>query len=226
MQNKTSHANFKAVIWDMDGLLIDSERVSFVAWNQGAASIGESIDESIFRELIGRTSEGILKKLAELLGDQIDTQTLQANANLAYSKLIEGGVPLKRGAKACIERLTQLEVPQAVASSSELYRIEQKLGHHDLLRHFDAIVAGDHVQSGKPDPEPYSLAARRLEVLPSECIAFEDSVNGVLSAHRAGMKTILVPDLAIHDDESLSRTWKRLDSLEAALPLLTKLFIH
>lgn len=210
----------KAVVWDMDGLLLDSERVSFVAWKHGAESIGETIDESAFAELIGRTSQGIIDKLEELLGSTIDIPKLCEQATIRYYELIESGVPLKAGARQCLELLSELNIPQALATSSKLNIAEKKLGHHDLLNHFQTLVTGDQVVHGKPSPEPYLLAAKRLGIDAENCIAFEDSVNGLLSAYDAGMRTVLVPDLSIHDKKSLNRAWKQLASLEEAVPLL------
>ncbi len=211
---------FKAVVWDMDGLLLDTERISLVAWHEGAAALGLSLSEDLFRDLIGRNGAGIRARLLELLGPEVDGPELFRLASLSYRRLLENGPPLKPGAKQCLQLLRQLRVPQAVATSTSRPLAETKLAHHGLLELLDALVTGDQVARGKPEPEPYLLAAQRLGVPPQLCLAFEDSVAGIQSAHAAGLYTILVPDLALHDAHSLARVRQTLPTLHQALPLL------
>ena len=208
----------------MDGLLLDTERISAVAWEKAAEEMGETIDESVFLHLIGRNGRGIEMKLKELLGDHIDTAELTKRAIGHYDRLLENGPPIKPGAKRCLSYLASRAIPQAVATSSSLRYAKRKLGHHDLLDHLDDLVTGDQVTSGKPDPEPFLLAAQRLGMQPEHCLAFEDSVNGILAAYRAGMRPVLIPDIAVHDEASLSKVWKRYHSLDDAMELLESLF--
>lgn len=214
----------RAVVWDMDGMLFDTERLSLIAWQQGARQVEAVIDEALFRTLIGRNSSSIRAMLRESLGAMIDVDELWRHAGIAYNQLLEEGPPLKPGAQECLALLRELGVPQAVATSTSKRLAEQKLSHHGLLPLLDALVTGDQVQRGKPDPEPYLLAASRLGVDPRQCIAFEDSVTGIQSAFDAGMYTVLVPDMAEHDEVSLARVRRKLDSLEDAVPLLRELF--
>lgn len=208
----------------MDGLIFDTERLSFQAWQVGARAIGFEIDLPLFQKLIGMNSQAIEVRLKEELGAEADVAELRRVAGLAYDELIEKGAPLKAGAKDCLELLAKLKVPQALATSSSLAYASRKLEHHDLLRLFDATVTGDQVANCKPHPEPYLLAARRLGIAPERCIAFEDSVNGIRSAKTAGMRTILVPDMCPHDQESLSRVDQTFPTLSEALPYLEALF--
>ncbi|MDQ8203084.1 HAD family phosphatase [Pelagicoccus sp. SDUM812003] len=219
-----SNQTFDAVVWDMDGLIFDTERLSFLAWQHGAKALGQTIDEPMFIRLIGMNAARIKACLKEWLGSSVDVEELTLEASRRYDELIANGPPLKQGAIDCLRFLKSQSVPQALATSSSRRYAERKLGHHQLLDLFDTLVTGDQVAHGKPDPEPYLTAAQRLGVDPERCIAFEDSVNGIHSAHTAGMFTILVPDMAPHDQSSLSKVKKQFSSLSHALPFLQELF--
>ncbi len=215
---------FDAVIWDMDGLIFDTERLSFIAWQAGAKAIGLEIDLPLFQSLIGMNARAIQARLLQVLGEETDVVSLTREASASYDELIAAGPPLKQGAKSCLEAIAASPLPQALATSSSYRYAAQKLEHHDLLKHFDATVTGDQVTHGKPHPEPYLLAANKLGVSPSRCIAFEDSVNGIRSAKEAGMQTVLIPDMCPHDELSLSRVDWQFPSLAHALPFLRKQF--
>jgi len=219
-----SGAQFNAVIWDMDGLLFDTERLSFEAWQVGAESIGQQMTLELFQSLIGMNAAAIVRKLKLDLGEDADLEELQRVAGLSYDKLIENGAPLKEGAADCLKRLHELEVPQALATSSSYRYAAKKLKHHNLLELFQATVTGDQVENGKPHPEPYLLAAKRLQVAPQHCLAFEDSVNGIHSAKQAGMQTILIPDMCPHNEESLACVDQQFESLNEALAFLESTF--
>ncbi|EDY85124.1 haloacid dehalogenase-like hydrolase, putative [Verrucomicrobiia bacterium DG1235] len=208
----------------MDGLIFDTERLSFVAWKAGAEAVGLEIDLPFFQSLIGMNSKAIQARLLDVLGANTDVAELTRVASLEYDKLLKKGPPLKPGARECLGLLVELGVQQALATSSSYRYASRKLIHHGLLEHFDKIVTGDQVTNGKPHPEPYLLAAQRLEIDPQHCIAFEDSVNGIRSAHDAGMYTILIPDMCPHDADSLSRVQEQFESLEHAKPFLEKTF--
>ncbi|WP_309024683.1 HAD family phosphatase [Pelagicoccus sp. SDUM812002] len=215
----SSH-DFDAVIWDMDGLIFDTERLSFFAWQEGAKAIGLEIDLTLFQSLIGMNSQAIQARLLAVLGDTTDVVALSKAAGVSYDGLIAAGPPLKHGAKSCLETIAASRIPQALATSSSYRYASKKLEHHNLLKLFDATVTGDQVTHGKPHPEPYLLAAEKLGVSPTRCVALEDSVNGIRSAKSAGMQTVLIPDMCPHDDESLSRVDHQFTSLEHALPFL------
>lgn len=215
---------FKAVVWDMDGLIFDTERLSYRAWQIGAESIGLKIGLQLFQSLIGMNSAAIMTKLKAEFGEGTDVEELRRVAGLAYDELISEGPPLKPGAAECLRLLAQMKVPQALATSSSYRYAARKLMHHDLLELFQATVTGDQVTHGKPHPEPYLRAAEKLGVATENCIAFEDSVNGIHSAKQAGMRTILIPDMCPHSDESLSRVDQQFESLIEAKTFLEATF--
>lgn len=213
-----------AVVWDMDGLIFDTEVLSFQAWQEGAKALGLHLDPELFQSLIGMNSAAIMQRLTNELGPSVDVQRLRTEAGAVYDALLANGPPLKKGAAECLKRLAELKVPQALATSSSYGYATEKLSHHDLLRLFQETVTGDQVENCKPHPEPYLLAAKRLNIAPKHCLAFEDSANGIHSAKQAGMQTVLIPDLCQHDENSLARVDYQFESLEAALPFLEGLF--
>lgn len=176
--------------------------------------MGLEIDETEFRRIIGMNEQSCRDSLQHAIGDFVDVSELIRQTDAIYQQKIAQGVPLKKGARACIEWLTNERVPQCIATSSKQAIAQQKLKHHDLLVHFHTIASGDQVTHSKPNPEIFITAANRMGAAPSDCLIFEDSRHGVIAAQASGGSVILVPDLAIHDDESLNLADEIWDSLE------------
>ncbi|MBT3480070.1 MAG: HAD family phosphatase [Opitutales bacterium] len=206
--------NFDAVIWDMDGLLLDTERLAHESWRQASKELDTGIDDRIFLEIIGMNVDSFHRWLEENLGHQTDVSALVQHANDIYQVKIAQGPPLKAGATDCIEWLRQRGIPQSVATSSAQSLAQRKLSHHDLLPHFHSIISGDQVTHGKPHPEIFQKAAKQMQTPPERCLVFEDSRLGVIGAAAARAKVVLVPDLAIHDDESKRLAFQIWQSLE------------
>ncbi len=198
----------------MDGLLLDTERISHESWIQATEDLKAPIDESVFLKIIGMNTPTYRATLYELIGDQIDVDQLIAVASEVYYEKVDAGVPLKPGALACIEWLNAAGIPQSVATSSDQSLACNKLAQHDLVEHFHSIASGDQVSQGKPHPEIFQTAANRMEVPAEECLVFEDSRHGVIGAHAAGARVILVPDLAEHGPDTESLAYEIWDSLE------------
>ena len=209
---------FKAAIFDMDGLLIDSERAIARAWIEGAKALGFPLAMHDFVRVIGRAAQQSDAILADLLGGE---EALRATAAKARTLLphADGGpvFPLKTGALPLLEALHAAGIPCAVASSSNVEEIRHRLGHVDVLRFFECIAGGDEVTHGKPDPALYLLAAARLGVAPEACIAFEDSENGARAAQAAGVRVVIVPDLAHPPDDVAARAHGVIHSLAEAV---------
>ena len=198
----------------MDGLLLDTERLAHESWQQASQELATGIDDRIFLEIIGMNVKSFHNWLDERLSHRVDVARLVKLANDIYHSKIDNGPPLKAGAKECIEWLSDQNIPQGVATSSSQELAQRKLGHHRLLHHFQTIASGDQVAQGKPHPEIFLKAAESLEMPAERCLVFEDSRLGVMAAAAAGTTVILVPDLAIHDNESRSLAFQIWDSLE------------
>ncbi len=209
---------FKAAIFDMDGLLIDSERAIMRAWLDGARALGFPLAQADFVQVIGRAAPESDAILIGLLGSE---QAFRETAAHARTALAQGGsapvFPLKTGAATLLAALHEAGVPCAVASSSRVDEIRHRLAHVDVLKYFDSVSGGDEVARGKPDPALYLLAAARLRVAPHDCIAFEDSENGARAAQAAGIRVVIVPDLRHPSDDVAVRAHGVIGSLEEAL---------
>jgi len=186
----------KAVIFDMDGLLVDTEVLYCEALTAEAAAMGYELPVEVLKRMIGHTwaggSAGVLK---DHFGEAFDTDALRDGSIARFYELAEGGVSLKAGVREVLEVLVARKIPRAIATSSRRTEVEHHIGHHGLLDSFQAIVASGDYPRPKPNPDPYLLAAERLGVDPAACLALEDSHNGVRAAHAAGMMTIMVPDI-------------------------------
>ena len=209
---------FKAAIFDMDGLLIDSERAISKAWIEGAQALGFRLQMADFMDVIGRASQQSEAILIGLLGSE---EAMRATAAKARTLLPQAGggpvFPLKSGALPLLQALHAAGIPCAVASSSNVDEIRHRLGHVDVLKYFRCIAGGNEVTHGKPDPALYLLAAARLDVEPEDCIAFEDSENGARAAQAAGVRVVIVPDLKHPPDDVAARAHGVIDSLAEAI---------
>jgi HAD superfamily hydrolase (TIGR01509 family) len=209
---------FKAAVFDMDGLLIDSERAISQAWIEGARALGFKLEMADFMSVIGTASQQSTAILIDLLGSE---EAMRATAAKAHALLPQAGggavFPLKTGALPLLQALHAAGIPCGVASSSAVEEIRHRLGHVDVLKYFRCVSGGDEVTHGKPDPALYLLAAARLGVAPEDCIAFEDSENGARAAQAAGVRVVIVPDLKQPSPDIAARAHGVIASLADAI---------
>lgn len=185
----------RAVIFDMDGLLVDSEIVYCEALTAQAMAMGYELPLAVMKRMIGHTWAGSSQVLIDHFGPGFDTTAMRDGSIKRFYELGKAEIALKAGVLELLDHLDTAGLPRAVATSSRRVDVQHHLGHHDLMHRFQAIMAqGDYSQS-KPHPEPYLNAAAALGVDPADCLALEDSHNGVRSASSAGMMTIMVPDM-------------------------------
>jgi HAD superfamily hydrolase (TIGR01509 family) len=206
---------FTAAIFDMDGLLLDSERVIMRAWMESAQEQGLSLSQADFLLVVGYGSEESRARLSTLLGGQRSFQLVLDRARAKLGAAAGVVFPLKPGALALLQQLRQRGVPCAVASSTHVQEARRRLAQVGVLEFFQAVAGGDEVPRSKPDPAVYLLAADRLGVAPKCCLAFEDSDHGASAAHAAGLRVVMVPDLKSHD---FGLAYMNLYSLEDAMP--------
>ncbi len=211
-----------AVIFDLDGTLLDSERVMRVAMAGSAAELGYELDDEAFAAMIGVHHEGNRLFLSNRYGDAFPLDAFYDGARARFRAGSKGGLPLRPGVIALLDHLRSLGLPLAVATSTSSPQAELHLAEAGLLDRFDAVVTRSHVVNAKPAPDPYLLAAERLGVRPTHCLAIEDSPTGVRAAHAAGMATIMVPDLLPADADTRARTVAVLESLTEVIDLLAE----
>ena len=179
----------------MDGLLIDSEVVVREGVIRAAEALGHDFPPQLYLETIGRSEADYLKVIREHFGPDFPMADFQLLERQEIGRLFQAGVALKAGVVELIDALERRGLPLAVATSSGQLTARTHLGAHGLYDRFQTVVAREDVPRHKPNPDPFLEAARRLKVDPQDCLALEDSHNGVRAAHAAGMMTVMVPDL-------------------------------
>ena len=181
----------EACIFDMDGVLIDSGVWHRAAWQALLTEMGlDPARPDFWRLTIGRPGEeAVPLLLGKTLPDR-EARRLARRKRDLYVELARGGLRAVEGAPAFIEHLARRGIPRAVGTSASRMDVERMLGAVGLRRHFEVVVTSEDVRLGKPDPEVYVLAARRLGAARGACVVFEDSVVGIQAARRAGMRAI------------------------------------
>ncbi|WP_210529365.1 HAD family hydrolase [Rubellimicrobium arenae] len=186
---------FDAVVFDLDGTLIDTEHLCNLAGVEACANLGFPVSQAFFESLAGIDDRTRARMIEEHVGSTVELGAFLAEWDRLCSERFAQGIPIKPGAVELLERLGAAGVPVALATSSRRGPAEEKVAAADLGRHFRTLVTFDDVAAPKPAPDPYLLAAERLGVPPSRCLAFEDSETGARSAHAAGLTVVQVPDL-------------------------------
>jgi HAD superfamily hydrolase (TIGR01509 family) len=190
-----------AVVFDMDGLLFDSERLYAESILTAAREVGCAMSHDIFLQLVGRSREVNHRFLLDHYGADYPLQALIATWGRHFQALATSGLPLKPGAVELLDLLDALDLPRAIATSNTHASVHRNLAARQLADRFHAVIGHGDYTSGKPSPDPFLKAADRLGVAPTLCLALEDSHNGVRSASAAGMMTIMVPDLIAPTEE-------------------------
>lgn len=188
-------SSIEAVIFDMDGLLLDTERLSFNAFIHTCEVFRLQVDEALFMSLVGLNHAAGTVRLAEGMAGLADVALFDQHWQAAFRGLLDGGIPVKPGVTAVLDCLKAAGIPFAIATSTMTAIALKHLRGAGIGGHFDVVVGGDQIERGKPAPDIYLEAAARLKTPPTRCAAFEDSENGVRAAVAAGMTTVQIPDL-------------------------------
>jgi HAD superfamily hydrolase (TIGR01509 family) len=212
-----------AVVFDMDGLLLDTESLAMLGLAQAAAAIGLDAPEAFLHAMIGVPADHCQALVAERFGPDFPANDFLAAASRQMEAMVEAGaLRLKPGVPELLDQLDAIGMARAVATSSS----RAKAGHHlrrtGILGRFDAVVTRDDVARGKPHPDLFLRAAQMLDRRPERCLALEDSHNGIRAAHAAGMRVIMVPDLLPPTAEMRERCLLIAADLHAVRPLIAR----
>ncbi len=209
------------VIFDMDGLMLDTERVARVAWRRAMAEQGYNLDDGTYLLLVGHTDDDVEGILQAIYGEDIPVhEILTLSRQYDAQILLEDGVPIRPGLFELLDFLKLNAVPCAVASSTAHIRVMQKLKGAGILAYFQAVVCGDEVAHGKPAPDVFLEAARQMNARPQDCVALEDSEAGIRAAYSAGMLPVMVPDLKQPSADLILLAYRILPSLHEVIPLV------
>jgi beta-phosphoglucomutase-like phosphatase (HAD superfamily) len=191
----------RAVVFDMDGLLVDTEALIHDLMVKAALARGSHLPFEVFQQMVGLPDHASNAVARAHFGDQFPLEDLHSEVASGARAACEIGVALKEGVVELLDHLDMAAMPRAICTSSSHAAVERTLGPSGIIPRFNAIVAAGDYPRGKPNPDPFLTAAARLGVAPQDCLALEDSHNGVRAAHAAGMMTVMVPDLLEPTDE-------------------------
>lgn len=191
-----------AAVFDMDGLMFDTERLVYENWQKMMDERGYDYNLDFFKRTVGKRKLEVQRIYFDRFGDDFPYWEYADKCHDMYIERVKAeGIPIKKGLIEVLEFLKERGVKIALATSTSRQTSELNLEVSDTAKYFDALVCGNDVVNGKPHPEVFLTAAERLGAKPKSCIAFEDSINGIKSAYSAGMVTVMVPDFIAPTEE-------------------------
>lgn len=219
--NKQAAVSVRGVLFDMDGVVLDTETLYARFWREAAAALGYAMS---YEQALGMRSLSNTAGQAQLesyFGKGVSRAEFRAKRIEFMDAYIDAhGVDLKPGIRELLDFLDDQGIKTAITTSSPLERVRRYLGPHGLLERFECLCSGAEVAHGKPEPDIYLYGAACLGLKPEECIAIEDSPAGVLSAYRARCMTVMVPDLDQPDGETKKLLFAKADSLADVINLI------
>jgi HAD superfamily hydrolase (TIGR01509 family) len=202
------------IIFDMDGLMFDTEQIAFQTWRQAAANAGYKIDLELFKRILGVKIQRTEEIFMEHFGPQFSFDEIMRERYQLTDEWIERqGVPLKTGLVDLLAYLTRLNIKKAVATSTDRDKAETLIKKARIFDYFDYIICGSDVTHSKPNPEIFLKAAEKLGCHPANCMVLEDSNLGIMAASRAKMTPVMIPDLADPDAESKKLIFAQFNTL-------------
>lgn len=209
------------VIFDMDGLMTDTERLYIDLWCQILREQGMEERREVVTRCIGMDHSKMRSYIKDTLGEEFDYLSVLGEVGKRAERYCqEHGIPVKPGLYELLDALDAQKIPYAVATSSRGEGARSKLQKIGVLSRLRGLVTGDMVEKGKPDPEIFIRAAQALQLPPGECLVLEDSPHGILAAHQAGCLPMMIPDLWQPDSEVKSMLYALGSSLLDVIPVL------
>ncbi len=218
---KKPAAPVRGVLFDMDGVVLDTEKLYARFWQEAAVSLGYPMTHEQALGMRSLSRSAGQAKLESYFGPGISIEVVRAKRIELMERFIdEKGVEPKPGIYELMDFLKANGIKTAITTSSPIQRVKKHLGPLGLLERFDKLCSGYDVPKGKPEPDIYLYGAASLDLKPEECLALEDSPAGLLSASRAGCLTVMVPDLDQPDGETEKLLYAKADSLADVIALL------
>ncbi|MDR2922013.1 MAG: HAD family phosphatase [Treponema sp.] len=209
-----------AVIFDMDGLMFDTENLSIPLWETAGKPFGYNITYDIVLRMVGISGEKARLVMLEEFGDDFPYEAIRDEFRLLVKNEIEKkGVPKKPGLMYLLDRLCAAKIPLGVATSSRSATAIDLLGKAGIIERFKAITGGEEVANGKPAPDIFLLAAKKLGQPPGGCAGFEDSTAGLRGLAAAGIRSVFIKDVISPPQEVLDTVWRRCNDLSEAAAL-------
>lgn len=204
----------KAVLFDLDGTLTDTEKYYQSAWPEALKHFGYEMSPEKPLELRSLGRPFVFEKFREWYGEDVDYWAIRDYRKALVEDILkEEGIPLKPGVHETLSWLKEHNIFISLVTANDKERAHRYLKKIGLFDYFNAIICADMVEQGKPAPDIYAYACKELQVIPADTFAVEDSPNGCMSAYRAGCNVIMIPDLSEPDEELQKILYARLDSL-------------
>jgi HAD superfamily hydrolase (TIGR01509 family) len=218
----SEHREVRGVLFDMDGVVIDTEKLYTRFWMEAAADLGHPMTLTQALQMRSLGSIESQEKLDSFFGSGVLAYDVLRNRRIELMEafIAEHGIEEKKGIRELLACLKEQGIPCAITSSSSIPLIRRHLGDLGLLDGFTALCSGKDVPQGKPAPDIYLHGAATLGIAPEHCLAIEDSPAGIEAAWRAGCMAVIVPDQDQPDGEVLSRSFAKADSLLDVMELL------
>lgn len=211
----------RAVIFDMDGVLFDTESVCMKAWDYAGELMGVGKAGYMVLKTLGMNADKAIEIIRNEFGENFDAVKFkQTGREYSYHYFNTYGVPEKPGLYEILDYLKNQGYKIALASSTSSQSVHHHLKEKDIEKYFAAVICGDMVEKSKPEPDIYLKACAEISENPADCVAIEDSKNGLLSAHRAGMQVIMVPDLWQGEAETDSFLMAKCENLTEIMTVL------
>lgn len=204
----------KAIIFDMDGLMIDSERVTFECYQERLKDMNLTMDEEFYKTLLGKPIKGIYQRFYDVYGNDFPIQNVIQDVHQLMAERFETeGVPVKKGLVELLHYLKDNNYKTIVATSSNRDRVDKILSQAKITEFFDDSICGDEVTKGKPNPEVFLKSCQKLGVNVDEAIVLEDSEAGIQASYDANIKVICIPDMKYPEKQYGEKTFKILKDL-------------
>ena len=214
----------KAIIFDMDGLMIDSERVTFECYQERLKDMNLTMDEEFYKTLLGKPIKGIYQRFYDVYGNDFPIENVIQDVHQLMAERFETeGVPVKKGLVELLHYLKDNNYKTIVATSSNRDRVDKILAKAKITEFFDDSICGDEVTKGKPNPEVFLKSCQKLGVNVDEAIVLEDSEAGIQASYDANIKVICIPDMKYPEKQYEEKTFKILKDLTEVTAYLKSL---
>ena len=214
----------KAIIFDMDGSIIDSERVTFECYQERLKDMNLTMDEEFYKTLLGKPIKGIYQRFYDVYGNDFPIENVIQDVHQLMAERFETeGVPVKKGLVELLHYLKDNNYKTIVATSSNRDRVDKILAQAKITEFFDDSICGDEVTKGKPNPEVFLKSCQKLGVNVDEAIVLEDSEAGIQASYDANIKVICIPDMKYPEKQYEEKTFKILKDLTEVTAYLKSL---
>ena len=212
---KIGKHKIKLVIFDMDGVMFDTERLAYKIQKELGRRYNYKIDLSFFKKTIGLNSKKTGHVYKKYFGNDFPyREVLEERRQMMRNHILSKGAPLKEGLYELLDYIKSIKLKAALVTESGRNKMELLLDQSGTKRYFDVITCSDETTGGKPDPEIFLKTAQKMNCLPENCMVLEDSENGIKAAYRAGMLPVMIPDIIEPEEEIEAMLFKKFSSLK------------